>query len=102
MTAVLTILAFGTAILGNAHATSSSYSFNLAGPNTAMAPNTIPGTPIAAGDVLRLTGSGTFDASAGSATGGGSFTHYKTDEFRIRPRNMGRYRTPELLVLRRP
>ena len=79
MTAVLTILALATTMLGNAHATSTSYSFNLVGPNTTMAPNTIPGTPIAAGDVLRLTGSGTFDASARAATGGGSFTHYKTD-----------------------
>ncbi len=79
MTSVLTILALATTMLGNAHAASASYSFNLVGPNTAMAQNTIPGTPIAAGDVLRLTGSGTFDASAGAATGGGSFTHYKPD-----------------------
>jgi len=38
-----------------------------------------PGTPIAAGDLLRLTGSGAFDTSIGTATGGGSFTHYKPD-----------------------
>jgi hypothetical protein len=79
MTSVLTILALATATLGNAHATSTSHSFNLVGPNTAMAANTIPGTPIASGDVLRLTGSGVFDTSAATASGGGSFTHYKPD-----------------------
>ena len=79
MTSVLTILALATATLGNAHATNTSYSFNLVGPNTAMAANTIPGTPIAAGDFLRMTGSGAFDTSAGAASGGGSFTHYKPD-----------------------
>src|SRR6266571_3560920 len=52
---------------------------NLIGPNTTMAQNTIPGTPIAAGDVLRLTGSGAFDLSKDAASGGGSFTHYKPD-----------------------
>ena len=79
MTSFLTILALATATLGNAHATNTSYSFNLVGPNTAMAANTIPGTPIAAGDVLRMTGSRAFDTSAGAASGGGSFTHYKPD-----------------------
>ncbi len=79
MTSVLTILALATATLGNAHATNTSYSFNLVGPNTAMAANTVPGTPIAAGDVLRMTGSGAFDTSAETASGGGSFTHYKPD-----------------------
>src|SRR6266568_5239873 len=79
MTSVLTILALATATLGNAHATNTSYSFNLVGPNTAMAANTIPGTPIAAGDVLRMTGSGAFDISKSAANGGGSFTHYKPD-----------------------
>ena len=80
LSSVLTILALATATLGTAHATSSiSYSFNLVGPNTAMAQNTIPGTPIAAGDVLRLTGAGAFDLSKSAANGGGSFTHYKPD-----------------------
>ena len=80
LSSVLTILALATATLGTAHATSAiSYSFNLIGPNTAMAQNTIPGTPIAAGDVLRLTGSGAFDLSTSSDIGGGSFTHYKPD-----------------------
>ncbi len=77
---VLTILALATATLGTAHATSTtSHSFNLVGPNTAMAQNTIPGTPIAAGDVLRLTGAGALDLSKEAASGGGSFTHYKPD-----------------------
>src|SRR5262245_24167005 len=79
MTSLLALLALASVTVNNAHATSSYYSFNLVGPNSAMAQNTIPGTPIAAGDVLRLTGSGTFDTSAGTATGGGSFTHYKPD-----------------------
>ncbi len=80
LSSVLTILALATATLGTAHATSAtSYSFNLIGPNTAMAHNAIPGTPIAAGDILRLTGSGAFDLSTSSASGGGSFTHYKPD-----------------------
>ncbi len=80
LSSALAILALATATLGTAHATSTtSYSFNLIGPNTAMALNTIPGTPVAAGDVLSLTGSGTFDSSTGTASGGGSFTHYKPD-----------------------
>ncbi len=80
LSSVLTILALATATLGTAYAASAtSNSFNLIGPNTSMAPNTIPGTPIAAGDVLRLTGSGAFDSSKGTASGGGSFTHYKPD-----------------------
>src|SRR5207253_9120839 len=80
LSSVLTILALATATLGTPHATSAtSYSFNLVGPNTAMAQNTITGTPIAAGDVLRLTGAGAFDLSKDAASGGGSFTHYKPD-----------------------
>jgi hypothetical protein len=80
LSSVLTILALATATLGTAHAISAtSFSFNLVGPNTAMAQNTIPGTPIAAGDVLRLTGAGAFDLSKAAASGGGSFTHYKPD-----------------------
>ncbi len=80
LSSVLTVIALATATLGTAHATSTtSYSFNLVGPNTAMAQNTIPGTPISAGDVLRLTGAGAFDLSKGAASGGGSFTHYKPD-----------------------
>ncbi len=63
-----------------AHATTStSYSFNLIGPNTAIAAATIDGTPILAGDVISFTGSGSFDTSAGTASGGGSFTHSRPD-----------------------
>ncbi len=60
-------------------ATATSYSFNLIGPNTAVAEATVPGTPIVAGDVVRFTGSGTFDTSAATASGGGSFTHSRAD-----------------------
>src|SRR3989449_10493085 len=78
LSSVLTILALATATLGTAHATSAtSYSFNLIGQNTAMAQNTIPGTPIAAGDVLRLTGSGAFDLSTSSDISSGSCIHHK-------------------------
>jgi hypothetical protein len=80
LSSALTIFALATTIFGSAYAASATtYSFNLRGPNTALAQNNIPGTPITAGDVLRLTGSGTFDTSKGTASGGGSFTHYKPD-----------------------
>src|SRR5713101_3364995 len=80
MSSVLAVFALTTAMLGSAHATAAaSYSFNLIGPDSATAANTVPGTPIVAGDVLRLTGSGAFDGTNAIATGGGSFTHYKPD-----------------------
>ncbi len=80
LSSALTILALATATLGTAYAASAtSFSFNLIGPNTALAQNTIPGTPIVAGDVLQLTGSGAFDSFKGAASGGGSFTHFKPD-----------------------
>src|SRR5207245_4345587 len=80
LSSVLTIIALATATLGTAHATTAiTYSFNLVCPNNTIAQNTIPGTPIAAGDVLRLTGAGAFDLSKDAASGGGSFTHYKPD-----------------------
>ncbi len=80
LASILTILAIAPAFLASAQvASTTSYSFNLIGPNTAMAQNTIPGTPITAGDVLRLTGSGAFDTSTGTANGAGSFTHFKPD-----------------------
>jgi hypothetical protein len=66
----LLALSFSIPILA-AQATSSTYSFNLVGPNTAFA--TVG--PFA-GDTIRLTGSGVFDASAASVTASGSFTHY--------------------------
>ncbi len=80
LSSALTIFALATAMLGSAYAASATaYSFNLIGPNSAIASNNIPGTPITAGDVLSLTGSGTFDTTRGIANGGGSFTHYKPD-----------------------
>ncbi len=80
LTSTLTILALATTTLGTAYAASAtSYSFNLIGPSTMLAQNTIQGTPIVAGDVLQLTGSGAFDISTGAASGGGSFTHFKPD-----------------------
>jgi len=80
LSSFLAILALATAMLGSAHATGvASYSFNLVSPNSAKAENTVRGTPIVAGDVLRLTGSGAFDGTNAIATGGGSFTHYKPD-----------------------
>ena len=80
MSSVLTILALATAMLGSANAAAATpYSFNLVSPNLSKAENTVLGTPIVAGDVLRLTGSGAFDGTNAIATGGGSFTHYKPD-----------------------
>jgi len=80
LSSLLAVFALATAMLGSAHATgAASYSFNLVSPNLAKAENTVPGTPIVAGDVLRLTGSGAFDGTNAIATGGGSFTHYRPD-----------------------
>ncbi len=55
-------------VLGVAQATASgtTYGFNLTGPNFAEAGN---------GDIIRVTGSGTFNPSMGTASGSGSFTH---------------------------
>ena len=44
----------------------TSFSFNLVGPNTAMA---------SSGDIIRTTGSGSFDAAASAIVASGSFTH---------------------------
>lgn len=60
-------------------AASTSYAFNLQGPNVSTAAATIPGTPIKAGDYIRLVGAGTFDPSTGTASGGGAFTHFNAD-----------------------
>lgn len=62
-----------------ASAQSTSFSFNLITPNVSLATATVAGTPVAAGDTLRLTGSGTFDTSSQVASGGGSFTHFRPD-----------------------
>ncbi len=74
--AVLTIL--GTALLSLAFATpaagSTVYTFNLVGPNTALAPSGPH-----AGDTIRVTGSGTFDPAGGTIVAGGSFTHLNAD-----------------------
>lgn len=57
----------------------TSYTFTLKGPNFSEAAANIPGTHVVAGDLLRLTGSGTFDTSTGAVSGGGSFEHLKPD-----------------------
>ena len=46
---------------------STAYSFNLHVPNTAVNPDN--------GDIIRVTGSGTFDTSADAVVASGSFTH---------------------------
>lgn len=51
-----------------ASAQTTSLSFNLLGPNTALAP-----TGAFAGFTLKVTGSGSFDTAARSITGGGSW-----------------------------
>jgi hypothetical protein len=58
----LSLLAFAPA----ASAT-TTYSFQLTGPNTAVNPGN--------GDMIRVTGSGTFDTSAHTVVASGSFTH---------------------------
>ena len=45
----------------------TTYSFQLTGPNTAVNPST--------GDIIRVTGSGTFDTVASTVVASGSFTH---------------------------
>jgi len=78
LASILTAALFALAPQANA-SSAGTYSFNMIGPNQALAGNTIPGTPIAAGDILSLTGSGTFNTATGTASGGGSFTHMKPD-----------------------
>lgn len=57
-----------------ASASSTAYTFNLLGPNTAEA---LSGD--FAGDTIRLTGSGAFDTAAQTVVASGSFTHIKAD-----------------------
>lgn len=57
-----------------AMAADTSYTFNLTGPSTAMAPS----GPFA-GDTIRTTGAGSFDTGAATIVASGSFTHTKAD-----------------------
>ncbi len=57
-----------------AAASTTTVSFNLLGPNTAMAPS----GPFA-GDTIRVTGSGTFNTAAKTVIASGSFTHIKAN-----------------------
>ncbi len=80
LSSLLIAVALVPGLQGFVYATSpSAYNFNLIGPNQSRATSTLPGTPIVAGAVLRLAGSGSFDISSGTASGGGSFTHYNPD-----------------------
>jgi hypothetical protein len=60
------LCALSLVALAPAASASTAYSFNLHTPNTAMAGN---------GDIIRVTGSGTFDTSAEAVVASGSFTH---------------------------
>lgn len=61
-----------------AQATSTTpYSFELATPNTAVAPTA--GMMAMAGDWIRLTGGGEFDPVAGTVGASGTFVHYNAD-----------------------
>ena len=73
--AVLLALASMAALAPPAVASGTAISFNLTPPNFAMAPS---GGPFA-GDTIRTTGSGTFDASSRSIVASGSFTHSRPD-----------------------
>ena len=57
--------------VAQATATGTTYGFNLTGPNFAENSGN--------GDVIRVTGSGTFNPSMVTATGSGSFTHRHSD-----------------------
>lgn len=69
--AVLTALV--SALGPAAKASDTTYTFNLTGPNTAMAPS-----GDFAGDTIRVTGSGAF-STGGSVVAKGTFTHIKAD-----------------------
>ena len=71
---VLLTLASMVALAPTAVAGGTTISFNLTPPNFTMAPS----GPFA-GDTIRTTGSGTFDASSGSIVASGSFTHSRPD-----------------------
>lgn len=70
MLGVLLTLASMVALAPAAFASTTPNSFNLITPNAAMAPS-----GQFAGDTIRVTGSGTFDASAKAIVASGSFTH---------------------------
>jgi len=67
---LLLTLASMVALAPAAFAAATANSFNLTPPNTATAPS----GPFM-GDTIRVTGSGTFDASTGAIVASGSFTH---------------------------
>lgn len=77
--ALLLLLLVAPAVLAQVSAQSTSFSFALLTPNVALASSTVPGTLVMAGDTVRLTGDGTFDTSTGAVSGGGSFTHLRSD-----------------------
>ena len=68
--ALMTMLAAGVA---TASASSTTRSFALAGPNISVATGSDMMT--SPGDTIRVTGSGTFDPSAGTVKAKGKFTH---------------------------
>jgi hypothetical protein len=64
---VAALCALSLVALAPAASASTAYSFNLHTPNTAVNPGN--------GDIIRVTGSGTFDTSAEAVVASGSFTH---------------------------
>jgi hypothetical protein len=62
----------------HASAQTTSFSFNLIGPNVSLATKTTtgPGFTVVQGSTVALTGSGTFDTATGAVAGGGSFTEF--------------------------
>ena len=61
------LCALSLVALAPAASASTAYSFNLHTPNTAVNPGN--------GDIIRVTGSGTFDTTADAVVASGSFTH---------------------------
>ena len=64
---VAALCAFSLLAFAPAASATTTYSFQLTGPNTAVNPGN--------GDIIRVTGSGTFDTSAHTVVASGSFTH---------------------------
>ncbi|MGH3734473.1 MAG: hypothetical protein ACRDT6_02450 [Micromonosporaceae bacterium] len=75
LTAVLALVILGWA--PPAAASTATLTFGLASPNTATAP--YGHHMAAAGDWIRATGGGSFDAATGDVSASGSFVHYRAD-----------------------
>src|SRR5258707_14363855 len=76
LAAMLSILALASVAAAN----DLTYSFTLNGPQAAGDPNT--------GNTILVTGSGSFDPSAGTVIGSGSFTIFNSGGGGVKPRTL--------------